>query len=90
MSVPTPLPLMEAQARFVASHLAGGKASETTQAQREAWVQQRCVAVGERSQDLHFMSGDSWLYMKELTALSGVDGHTLEAYSKRVDTVATL
>lgn len=88
MSVPTPIPLFEAQARFVAAHLSGSVAS--TREERETWVAKRRKAVGARTQDMHFMSDDSWPYLKELTKYSGLSGSAYEAYCRRVDTVASI
>lgn len=88
MSVPTPIPLFEAQGRFVAAHLSGSIIS--TQEEREAWVAKRREAVGARTQDMHFMSDDSWPYLKELTRHSGLSGIAYEAYCRRVDIVASI
>ncbi|CAK0863201.1 unnamed protein product [Prorocentrum cordatum] len=55
LSVPVPIPLFEAQARFVAAHL---RNQSTSTEQRGAWVAARRAAVGERPMDMHFLAGD--------------------------------
>mmetsp|Transcript_29869 Transcript_29869/g.60234 ORF Transcript_29869/g.60234 Transcript_29869/m.60234 type:complete len:456 (+) Transcript_29869:129-1496(+) len=81
LAVPCPIPLFEAQARYVASHL---RCASSTTAEREAWVDARRVAVGSRPQDMHFLSSVAWAYMRELTKMSGMDAADYEAYCRRL------
>jgi len=85
LAVPTPVHLFEAQARFVAAHLC---APFSTLAEREGWLEARRAAVGERTQDLHFLSADAWNYMRELTRMSGMAGAEYEVYERRLALVA--
>mmetsp|Transcript_75196 Transcript_75196/g.201933 ORF Transcript_75196/g.201933 Transcript_75196/m.201933 type:complete len:288 (+) Transcript_75196:165-1028(+) len=84
LSVPVPIPLFEAQARFVAAHL---RNQSTSTEQRGAWVAARRAAVGERPMDMHFLAGDAWSHTRELVRLSGLEGHEFEAYCRRLSLV---
>lgn len=84
LAVPCPVPLFEAQARFVAAHL---RCSMATVSEREVWVLDRRRAVGDRPQDLHFLSNGAWDYMRELTRMAGVEGQDYEAYDRRLTVV---
>lgn len=81
LAVPCPIPLFEAQARFVASHL---RSSSSTVADLEAWVDARRSLVGDRPQDLHFLSSGAWEYMREMTKMSGMPEEKYEAYCRRL------
>jgi len=87
LAVPCPIPLFEAQARFVASHLRCGSSSV---AEREDWMDARRSAVGDRLQDLHFLSSGAWAYMRELTKKSGMAGADFEAYCRRLALVEAI
>lgn len=89
LAVPCPIPFFEAQARFMAAYLSGAVSPDaaTTRSQREAWVLGRFNAVGERTQDLHFLGGLAWGYMQDLTRLADVGGPEYDAYCQRLDVV---
>jgi hypothetical protein len=85
LSIPCPIPFFEAQARFLGAHWAS-PASEprTSEAEQTAWVEARRALVGERSQDMHFMSVD---YMEELMARADVPSADFDRYCKRLHVV---
>lgn len=85
LAVPCPIPLFEAQARFVAARLC--RQEPTGLAEEASWVASRASDVGERQQDLHFLSDAAWIYMKELVRLSGTETKDFEAYCRRLDIV---
>lgn len=85
LAVPCPIPLFEAQSRFIAAHLRRELAG---QEEMEAWVAARRKAVGERTQDWHFLSGNAWEHMRELTRMAGVEGAEFQSYEKRLDLVS--
>lgn len=85
LAVPCPVPLFEAQSRFVAAHL---RQELAPLEEREAWVASRREAVGARTQDWHFLGPHAWEYMRQLTALSGVAGAEYEAYDRRLSIVS--
>jgi len=87
LAVPCPIPLFEAQARFLAARF---RHNESTVAEREAWVAERRAVVGDRSQDMHFLSGGAWAYMAELTRMSGLGAAEFEVYSRRLAVVQEL
>jgi len=88
LAVPCPIPLFEAQARFVAAHL---REAHTSTEEREEWVASRRKVVGERSQDMHFFQGDdAYQHMRDLTWMAGMRGPEYDAYCKRVATVAAI
>eukprot|EP00927_Polykrikos_kofoidii_P068074 TRINITY_DN63467_c0_g1_i1.p1 TRINITY_DN63467_c0_g1~~TRINITY_DN63467_c0_g1_i1.p1 ORF type:complete len:494 (-),score=52.89 TRINITY_DN63467_c0_g1_i1:181-1593(-) len=88
LAIPCPVPIFEAQARFIASHLLCGchqpTAVKSSRKQREAWVASRFVEVGARTQDMHFLGDASWEYMRELVRLSGMAGPAYKTYCHRL------
>eukprot|EP00808_Paulinella_micropora_P013064 g41786.t1 len=87
-SIPAPMLMFEAQARFVASEWSKQKLS-SSEAVRVQWVQERFKQAGTRKQDV--MSGtagiSSWQYIKQLTALSGLNGDPWDRFCKRLSVV---
>jgi len=88
LAVPCPIPLFEAQARFAAAFLRGDATAAATKATREAWVAARRESVGERLQDMHFLGGSSWDYMRQLSRMAGVTGAEFDAYASRLALVS--
>lgn len=94
LAVPTPVQVMEAQSRFVASHLLsvralGSNAREAREVReaRQAWVTKRMELVGERHQDLHLLAGDTFEYVKQLVKESGVAATKYEEFCRRLTVV---
>ena len=80
LAVPCPLPLFEAQAYFVSSHLS---ASWTDESERQKWVDS-CFEAVASSQNLHFLSAQSWEYMKDLLKEAGMAADEHARYVRRL------
>eukprot|EP01062_Namystynia_karyoxenos_P064784 TRINITY_DN5787_c0_g1_i1.p1 TRINITY_DN5787_c0_g1~~TRINITY_DN5787_c0_g1_i1.p1 ORF type:complete len:477 (+),score=90.68 TRINITY_DN5787_c0_g1_i1:56-1432(+) len=92
LAVPAPLLLCEAQSRAVAACIArapGCAEARLSTAERLAWVHGRLRACGDRPQDMHFLAGSAWEYVRDLAERAGdpQPGPERDHYLARLRTV---
>eukprot|EP00929_Paragymnodinium_shiwhaense_P052242 TRINITY_DN26174_c0_g3_i1.p1 TRINITY_DN26174_c0_g3~~TRINITY_DN26174_c0_g3_i1.p1 ORF type:complete len:478 (-),score=74.48 TRINITY_DN26174_c0_g3_i1:87-1343(-) len=89
LAISCPIPLFEAQARFIATHLLGDAEGRVDRGaeqheKRLSWVAQRSREAGDRPQDLHFLSQGTFDYMEELVRGAGLASAELQEYLRRL------
>eukprot|EP00746_Dinoflagellata_sp_MGD_P016225 gnl/MRDRNA2_/MRDRNA2_136504_c0_seq1.p1 gnl/MRDRNA2_/MRDRNA2_136504_c0~~gnl/MRDRNA2_/MRDRNA2_136504_c0_seq1.p1 ORF type:complete len:480 (+),score=61.95 gnl/MRDRNA2_/MRDRNA2_136504_c0_seq1:52-1491(+) len=92
LHVPAPIPLFEAEARFIAARWCYDGTHEEDISLMEAWVAARKASVGERSQDIHVVDAhcNPWQHMRDLTCLSGMDKSAYASYCERLHVVESI